>query len=441
MVPKFKVVLIGAGSHVFAKKLITDVLSYPELRESTICLMDLDEDRLQLITAFAKKTVNQYGFPTRIESTTDQKTALDGANYVIVSIRVGGHSTRLHDLGIPAKYGVKQAVGDTIGPGGVFYGLRHVPVLLGICHDMEQICPGALLINYTNPMAILNWVMNDYSSIKNVGLCHSVQSTSSELARYIRAPYDEISYRVAGINHMAWFLEFKWNNEDAYPLLRERLEDPSLYSDENAHWAGPDNVRVKIFKTFGYFNTESSQHMSEYVPYFRKNGSLFEEYNLEYAYLHGEEELHKRLKQEERMRVFVAGPDKVVIERSDEYAVKIIHSIETGKPSRINGNVRNNGLITNLPWGCSVEVPCLVDKSGIQPTKIGKLPPQCAGLNRTNINVHELAVLASVEKSKTLTRQAILLDPLTSAILGIDETHQMVDELFEAESKYLMGFK
>jgi len=435
-----KIVIIGAGSHVFAKRLITDVLSYPELRDSTISLMDIDAERLGLITAFARQTVRQHGFSTRIESTTDRREALDGADYVIVTIRVGGERCREFDLGVPAKYGLEQAVGDTLGPGGVFYGLRHVPVLLEICSDMEELCPDALLINYTNPMAILCWAMNDYSKIRNVGLCHSVQSTSLDLARYIGAPVEEVSYLVAGINHMAWFLEFKWRGEDAYPLLRERLEDPGVYSHPGAHWAGPDDVRVRIFKAFGYFNTESSQHMSEYVPYFRKRPELFERYNLQIGFLHTEDERQKRRRQEEEMRALVESGRSVPLERSTEYCSAIICSMETGIPTRINGNVRNTGLITNLPRGCCVEVPCMVDEGGVHPCHIGKLPPQCAALNRTNINVQGLGVLAAVEKSKTLTHQAILLDPLTSAILSIDETRDMVDELFRAEGEYLKDF-
>jgi len=436
-----KVVMIGAGSHVFSRNLITDILSHPELRDSTISLMDIDRERLGLIKSYADRLVEQQGFSTAIESTTDRRAALDGADYVIVSIRVGGFEARKHDLGIPVKYGVVQAVGDTIGPGGVFYGLRHVPVLLGVCKDMEELCPDALLINYTNPMSILCWSMNDYTSIRNVGLCHSVQGTASELARYIGAPKDEVSYWVAGINHMAWFLEFKWRGEDAYPLLRESLSDPAVYSHPGAHWAGPDNVRVKIFETFGYYNTESSQHMSEYVPYFRQRPELFEEYRLESAFLHDEKAVARREEQDAELERTLRDGDELPMRRTDEYCATIIHSVETGAPSRINGNVRNDGLITNLPPGSCVEVPCLVDGNGIHPIHIGDLPPQCAALNRTNINVHDLAIRAAIEKSKTLVHQAILVDPLTSAMLTIDETHAMVDELFEAHKGYLEGYE
>jgi len=436
-----KIVIIGAGSHVFSRNLITDFLSYPELRDSTIALMDIDMERLDLIAAFARKLVSQNGFKTRVESTTDRRVALEGADYVIVSIRVGGFESNRLDLEIPAKYGIKQAVGDTVGPGGVFYGLRHVPVLLDICRDMDELCPDAWLINYTNPMAMLCWAMNDYTHIKNVGLCHSVQGTASELARYLGAPIDEVSYWVAGINHMAWFLELKWRGEDAYPLLREKFKDPAVYSRHDAHWAGPDIVRVEIFKAFGYFNTESSQHMSEYVPYFRKRTDLFDRFRLVYRIDNLEKMEKGRLRQDEELRRLITSDQKFPIRRSHEYCSYIIHSIETGTPRRINANVENEGLITNLPQGCCVEVPCLVDKDGIHPCYVGDLPPQCAALNRTNINVQELGVKAAVEKDKTLAFQAILLDPLTSAILTIDETQRMVDEMFRAEAQYLEGFK
>jgi len=434
-----KFVLIGAGSHVFARRLITDILSYPELRDSTISLVDIDKKALDLTVALTKKIIRQYRFKTKLEATTDRRVALDGADYVIVSIRVGGLDAARLDLEIPAKYGVYQGIGDTVGPGGVFYALRHIPALLEICHDIEELCPDALLINYTNPMTMLCWAINDYSRVKSIGLCHSVQGTAAQLAKYLGAPLNEISYWVAGINHMAWFLELKWNGRDAYPLLREKFKDPSIYS--SADWTEADIVRVEIFKAFGYFNTESSQHMSEYVPYFRKRLELLKKYRLI-----GPSERMKILERRHREREeeilrLIKSDDRIPLQRSREYCSAIIHSIETDTPIRINGNVKNNGLITNLPQGCCVEVPCLIDKNGIHPYYVGDLPPQCAALNRTNINVQELAVLAAVERDKTLAFQAILLDPLTSAVLTIDETRRMVDEMFRAEAKYLGDFK
>jgi len=340
-----KIVLIGAGSHVFAKNLITDILSYPELRNCTISLVDINKEALDLTTAFAKKLIDQHKLETKLESTTDRRTVLEGANYVIVSIRVGGLDATRMDIEIPAKYGVKQGIGDTIGPGGVFYALKHIPVLLDICHDIEDLCPDALLINYTNPMAMLCWAMNDYSKVKNVGLCHSVQGTARELAKYLGAPLEELSYWVAGINHMAWFLELKWRGKDAYPILREKFKDPKVYSRPDAHWAGADIVRVEIFKAFGYFNTESSQHMSEYVPYFRKRPELLERFKLIDPVKRLETMQKRRREQEELMSRLIQSDEILPLRRSAEYCSSIIYSMETGHPCRINGNVRNAAVL------------------------------------------------------------------------------------------------
>ncbi|RLI35398.1 alpha-glucosidase/alpha-galactosidase [Candidatus Bathyarchaeota archaeon] len=436
-----KIVMIGAGSHVFAKNLIVDFLSYPELRDSTITLMDIDPERLNLTAQLAKKIVDQYNFKTKIEATTDRKEALRDADYVVISIRVGGMEATRLDLEIPAKYGIEQAVGDTLGPGGVFYGLKHIPVILDICHEMERLCPDALLMNYTNPMAMICWAVNDYSDVKNVGLCHSVQGTARQLARYIGAPPEEVSYWVAGINHMAWFLEFKWKGEDAYPLLRKRFDEVDVEAGLIPEWAESDLVRIELFKAFGYFITESSQHLSEYVPYLRKRMELIRKFRVRTA----AERLQLmdvwRARSDEQIETLLKSEEKIPIRRSGEYCSYIIHCIETDTHGRINGNVKNTGLITNLPQGCCVEVPCLVDGNGIHPCYVGDLPPQCAALNRTNVNVQELGMRAAVNRDKELAFQALLLDPLTTSILSISETRRMVEEMFEAEAEYLQGFK
>jgi len=439
-----KIVLIGAGSHVFSRRLISDILSYPELRDSTIALMDIDKEPLDLIAAFARKLVEQHRFKTRVESTTDRREALEGADYVVVTIMVGGMQLLQAEIQIPAKYGIEQATGETLGPVGVFFGLRHIPILLDICHDMEELCPDAWLLNYTNPMAMNCWAINDYTHIKNVGLCHSVQGTAALLARYLGVPHDELSYWAAGINHMAWFLELRWRGEDAYPLLREKFKDPEIYSRPDEHWFfGPDIVRAETFKAFGYFHTESSQHTSEYVPYFRKKGrpELSERFRLLRLGAYPEMELKSRRKRDEEFKQQLCTDQKLPISRTDEYCATIIHSIETGIPLRINGNVKNNGLITNLLEGCCVEVPCLVDKEGIHPCYVGDLPPQLAALNQSNINVQKLTVKAAIEKDKTSIFHALLLDPLTSATLTIDEIQRMLDEIFQFEKEYLKGFK
>ena len=434
-----KIALIGAGSHVFAQNLITDIISYPELRDSTIALMDIAQEPLDMITAFAKRIVKQEGFNTKIESTTNRREALEGADYVICTIQVGGLRAMFTDKEIIDKAGVDEAVADTIGPGGIFYGARNVPVILDICHDMEELCPNAWLLNYSNPMAIITWAINDYTRVKTIGLCHSVPHTAIQLAKYMGVPKEEVSYWVAGINHMAWFLELKWQGKDAYPLLREKLKDYAVYSAADAHWAGPDVVRAEIFKAFGYFVTESSVHMSTYVPYFRKRPELIEKFKLNT--LTFTQWTESRKKQDAEFKSKLNSDEKIPLNPSVEYGSIIIHSMETGKPSRINANVKNKGFITNLPEGSCVEVPCLVDKEGLHPCYVGDLPPQLAGLNRTNISVQELAVRGIVEKDKTKIFQSILLDPLTGAMLTIDETRRLVDELFKAGKEYTKGYK
>ena len=431
-----KIVLIGAGSHVFSKHLITDILTYPELRDSTITLMDISAEPLVLITDFARKIVEQNGFKTKIESTTNRQEALDEADYVLTTIKVGDWQPS-GVKSISEYYGVELGRGDTLGAGGVFYGARHVPAVLEICRDMEKLCPDAWLMNYTNPMAIITWAVNDYTHVKNVGLCHSVPHTATTLAKYLGIPAGELEYWVAGINHMAWFLELKWQGQDAYPRLRERFKIPEIYGAPDANYNGPDIVRAEIFKAFGYFVTESSRHMSEYVPYFQKSPELIDKFKA----INRQSGQKTRQQEDEELRAQIDSNEKFPLVHSSEYGSIIIHALETGKPARINGNVKNMGLITNLPEGCCVEVPCLVDREGIHPCHVGELPPQLAAFNRSNINVQEMAVRGIVEKDKNKILQAVLLDPLTSAVLTIDEIKEMVASMFKAEKEYMKGYK
>ena len=432
-----KIVFIGAGSHAFSRLLVTDILSFPELRDSTITLMDIAEEPLGLITAFTKKLVKQQGFNTVVQSTMDRREALEGANYVFVTIMVGKPRTLQAYPEITSKYGIEGSH-DTIGPSGIFYGLRHVPVILDICHDMEELCPDAWLLSYANPMAIICWAVNDYTRIKNVGLCHSIPHTTVELANYFGVPKEEISSWVAGINHMAWFLKLNLRGKDAYPLLREKFKDPALYSRPNAHWGGPDIVRAEVLKAFGYFVSEGSPHMATLIPYFKKRPELIERFKVDDNKF--EQPAARRAREDKELKQQINSDYMFPVNRSDEYGPIIIHSIETGVPSRVCTNVKNTSLITNLPDGCCVEVPCLVDREGVHPCYVGDLPPQLAGLNRTNINVPEMAVRGIVEKDKTKIFKSLLLDPLTSAILTIDETRQMAEELFQVSSEYLRDF-
>ena len=439
-----KIVLIGAGSRVFASRLITDVLACPEIRDSTITLMDITQEPLELAAAFAQKLVAQNKLNTRIESTMDRRAALDGANYVFAAIMIGGGRLGGIDREITLQHRLDQGDISTQGPCAIFASLRHVPLMLDICRDMEELCPDAWFLDYTDPLPPICWAINDYTPIKHVGLCHSIQGTSAELAKYIGAPYNEVSYKVAGINHMAWFLEFAWRGKDAYPLLREKFKDPAVYSGPKAAYNGPDIARAELFKAFGYYVTESSKHVSTYVPYFRKRPQDIEKYKQDSGavYLNNMKRFTS-ISQErnEELTRQIYSDYKFPLDRSDEYGSFIIQSIETGVPVEVYGNVKNTGLITNLPEGCCVEVPCMVDKEGVHPCYIGDLPPQLAALNRANVSVQELTVKGIVEKDKNKIFQAILLDPLTGAVLTIDEIHEMVDELFEANKEYMKGFK
>jgi len=427
-----KITFIGAGSVVFARRLITDILSHPELRNSTISLMDIDAERLDMINKLAHLMVSKYAPEAKVESTLNRRETLKDSDYVIIMIQVGGLQAFELDINIPLKYGVNQEVGDTIGPGGVFRGLRTIPVLLDICRDMEDLCPDALLINYANPMAINCWAMNKASSIRNVGLCHSVQGTAMQLAKYIDAPFEDVSYWVAGINHQAFFLQYRYRGEDAYPLIWKASRKKEVYEQ--------DKVRFEMMKYLGYFITESSHHLSEYVPYFRTTEERRKEYcEPRWFYLEICKEAWKP--HYEIIKRQINGEEPIEISRSHEYGVDIIYSMETGNPCRISGNVENKELITNLPQGCCVEVPSLVDKDGIHPCHVGNLPPQCAALNRTNINVQELTVKAALERDRTAALQAIMFDPLASATLTPREIERMVNDMFKAEASFMPEFK
>ncbi len=426
-----KIVFIGVGSLTFFRQLMIDVLSFPALGDSEFHLVDIDQKRLEYARRIGKRIIKEKHLPAKVCATTERKEALPGADYVIITILVGGIEVISKDINISLKYGVDQCIGDTLGPGGVFRALRTIPVIIDIGRDIEKLCPEALVLNYTNPMAMLCWAMEKATNIKYVGLCHSVQGTAMELASYIKAPYEEVSYWVAGINHQSWFLDFKWNGKDAYPLLRERITDSKVYNKET--------TRFEMLKHLGYFVTESSGHNSEYNPWFRKRKDLLRKYTQGGGWnggtgyilqLYGKD----RADYDKQMERIASGKEKLDFTRSHEYGSHIINAIQTGQTFRINGNVSNRGLITNLPEGCCVEVPCYVDKHGINPCFIGDLPSQLAALNRMNISVQEMAVRAALTKNKEMAYYAIVYDPLTSAVLSLEEIRNMVDEMFEAEN-------
>jgi alpha-galactosidase len=430
-----KIAFIGAGSIVFAQNLLVDILSFPEHGGSTIALMDIDERRLANITDLAKKIVAQEGYEAKIQATTDRRVALRGADYVIFMFQVGGLDAYARDVEIPLRYGINQAVGDTLGPGGVFRALRTIPVIFDICRDMTELCPDALLMNYVNPMAINCWALyKAFPDLKSIGLCHSVQETSADIARYIDAPCDEISFKCAGINHMAWFLEYKWKGKDAYPILKERCHDQEIYKK--------DAIKFEILRYFGYFVTESSYHMSEYVPYYRKHAEWIEKVKNIDSWLKYSEGSYFKLcrdlaAHDDELFKSAINAEKVSVTRTHEYASYIINAVETGRRVVVNGNVENRGLITNLPEGCCVEVPCVFEPSGIMPTIMGDLPAQLAALNRSNINVQELAVLGVLTGEKDAIYQAVMMDPYTSSVLTLPEIYSMVTDLFAAHNGLL----
>ncbi len=427
-----KIAMIGAGSVVFANNILGDLLSYPELKDSlNITLMDIDPERLKVSEGYALGRLEKEGSRSFLSATMDLAEALSGADYVINMIQVGGFEATLKDFKIPEKYGLKQTIADTHGIGGIFRALRTIPQVLKICRLMEEHCPEALLINYSNPMAMNIWAVNLFSPVKAVGLCHSIQLTAAMLANYMELPFPELRFRAAGINHICWFLDLNHEGKNVYPLLLEKMKDPQVYAS--------DRVRFEIMKQFGYFVSESSEHMAEYVPYFIPRKELI--YQLKIPI---NEYIRRCEEQEEefaRNREIASGnkemPDHF---RTFEYAAPIIYAMETNQPASIYGNVENTGLITNLPPGCCVEVPCLVDINGIQPTYIGNLPPQLASINRNHVNVQELTVRAVLEKNPDYVYYACRLDPLASTILSLDQINTMAAELWQAHDKHLGYF-
>jgi alpha-galactosidase len=446
-----KITFIGAGSTMFARNLLCDIFSFPELREITVMLEDPNEQRLDMTYRLANRLVEQEGYPAKIERTTNQREALKDSDFVIVMFQIGGLEAYDIDKKIPLKYGIDQTVGDTLGPGGTFRGIRSIPVLIDICRDMEKVCPNALLLNYANPMASMMWAVNKATKIQSVGLCHSVQATTRQIAGYISAgpwenyPFTEeeweiffyapipegINFYVAGINHQAWYLKYEVDGEDAYPKIREAYNDPKAYE--------ADAVRFEILKHFGYFVTESPHHMSEYVPYFRKNPEMVNRF-IKRRWDYYDICVQKKDALDKEIQLQIEGKNRIKVRTSVEYGSRIIHSVVTGNQIRINGNVNNSGLITNLPKDCCVEVPCLIDKNGINPCYVGELPPQLAALNRTNINVQSLIVEAALNREREAAYHAVMVDPLTAALLTLDDIRKMVDEMFEAEKQWLPDF-
>jgi alpha-galactosidase len=432
-----KITYVGAGSSTFAARLISDLVATPDLTSGTFALVDIDESRLDLSRQITEKVIQVSGRDWSVTTTTDRTEALPGSDYVINSIEVAGLENVLPDYEIPLKYGVDQNIGDTIGPGGIFKALRTGPAWLDIVADVQRLAPKAVLMNYTNPMSILTLAAARASKLSVVGLCHSVQGTSRQLAQYLGIAYEDLEWRVAGINHNAWFTTLASNGEDLYPLLRERARLPSIYEQ--------DPVRFEVMLHLGAFVTESSGHFSEYVPYFRKRPDLLQKYTR--SGYRGESGFYAhnwptwREMNAAAVRGLVDGTLELELHRSPEYASFIVEAMEFDRPVEIHGNVVNQGWIENLAEGGCVEVACRVDANGIQPCQFGPLPEQLAALNRAHMSVHELVVQALLERDREKARLALMLDPLTAAVCSLDEISRLFDEMWEAERPYLTAFE
>lgn len=425
-----KIAFLGAGSTVFAKNILGDCLLSPVLGDSEFALFDIDHARLRESENMLQNLNKNTGGRGRINAFTERRKALAGADFVINAIQVGGYEPcTVTDFEIPKKYGLRQTIGDTLGIGGIFRALRTIPVMLDFAREMEEVCPDAWFLNYTNPMAILTGTMLRATGIKTVGLCHSVQTCARSLLEGLLMDAGGIQWKIAGINHMAWLLEIKRNGNDLYPEIKQRAAArPTPHNDM---------VRYEIMKQFGYYVTESSEHNAEYMPYFIKSGhpELIERYNIpldEYP-----RRCRAQIEEWQSLQRTLVGNAHLTHERSEEYGSRIMEAIVTDVPFKFGGNVMNTGLIGNLPREACVEVPCLADGSGISPCHVGPLPAQLAALNMTNINVHLLTIEAALSLKRERIYQAAMLDPHTSSELTIDEIRSLCDDLIEAHGDWL----
>ncbi|HEB30227.1 MAG TPA: alpha-galactosidase [Spirochaetes bacterium] len=431
-----KIAIIGAGSIIFGTTLLNDLLQTEALEGSTYALMSPTMPRLKKVEDYTNKIIKKNNLKAEVYSTTDRRDALKDADYVVVVLQIGGMEAYKADYEIPLKYGVDQCLGQCVGPGGVFRGLRSIPVMAGIMHDMEELCPDALLLNYVNPMAATSIGMGMSSDIEFVGLCHGVQTTLDLIAGYTGVKKEEIDFIAAGINHMAWFLKIEKDGKDLYPVFNEIIEKPEYYIN--------DKVRFEVSRHFGYFMTESTGHLSEYLPYFRKNQKALDLYcdqpafgGESGAYYKYCDMIAKKFQETDPLSLESGDLDP----RSKEYCSYIIESIETGKPFQFNGNVMNsNGYISNLPRGCCVEVPMYSDKHGLHAQFVGDLPSQLAALNQSNVTLQMLVAEAAVKGDPELAFAALAMDPLTAAVCTLKEIRDMTIELFEAHEQYLPQF-
>jgi len=431
-----KIVFLGAGSG-FYHRLFIDIMNIPGADTGEMAIVDVDTKRLELAEQLGEKLIARMGKNWTLTATTDRREVLGDADYIINCIEVSGVDCVRFDNDIPAKYGVDQCIGDTIGPGGLFKALRTVPVFLEVLEDVEELCPDALVLNYTNPMSIMCLSAAYASEAKVVGLCHSVQGTSHQLADYSGIPYRDLTWRCGGINHLSWFTELTHNGEDIYPILFDKAKNDKETCEK-------DPVRFDMMLHFGHFVTESSGHFSEYLPYYRKRPELIKKYcrdkYLGASGFYANEWPTWRKNCDEHRGKLVAGDEEISIDRTWEYASFIIQAVETNSPFIFHGTVPNTGLIDNLSQNNVCEVACVADGRGVSPTYFGELPPQCAAICESNLRMYELAAIACVEKSREAATYALMLDPLTAAVCCPAEIKKMTEELFEAERKFLPGF-
>jgi len=431
-----KVAMIGAGSVVFCKTLMSDIMATPALAGCEFALMSRTEPKLRRMEDFGRRMLADNGIAGSVWATLDRREAIRDADFVVVMLQVGGIEAFEADYKIPLRYGVDQCVADSLGPGGIFRGLRTIPVLVDIAGDMKELArPGAIMLQYANPMAANCLALGKATGVAFVGLCHGVQTTLDLISRYCGVPKDEISYTCGGINHMDWFLTLEHKGRDIYPALREVFEKPEYYKNEK--------VRGEVFRHFGYFMTESTGHLSEYVPWFRKNKKALDLYCDEPSF-GGETGAYytwcKTIAQKYAESDALSGESTRIEKRSVEYCSYIMEAVSTGRPFRFMGNVRNDGYITNLPHGCCVEVPTFADDTGLHPTFVGDLPPQCAALCMSNVNSQILTADAALNSDTERIVQAVAMDPLTSAVLTLQEARDMCTEMLEAERQWLPHF-
>lgn len=435
-----KIAFIGAGSLGFTRGLVRDILTFDLLAGAEIALMDIDPQRLDFAQRACQSIVDRGGYPAKVTATLDRRKALKGADAVLCTILAGGVRIWRHDIEIPMKYGVDTNVGDTRGPSGVFRALRTIPIMLGICRDIERYCPRAVLLNYTNPMSMLCRAMQRATDVRVSGLCHSVQGTARMLAGWIGAEMDRVTYVCAGINHQAWYVKFDLDGQDAYPLIRKAMRRKKVYQHEL--------VRNEMFKALGYYVTESSGHNSEYSWWFRKRPDLIEKYCIHstgwnpgrYAYILKQYTRREKSWAKDIRDWFRKGAP-MSLDRGHEYAASIINALLGGPAFEFNGNVPNTGIITNLPEGVCVEVPVVANRRGFNAIHVGELPIQCAALNNVSVAVEEMAVEAALTGDPTLVYQAICYDPLTAAVLSLAEIKKMVRDMLRKNKKHLPQFK